>query len=151
MELELNGPRPCRYRSKGLHLLPTPLNSPTQIDEAVDYLTAQLTRIADVSTPRRKVSQGQGEPWWDNKSKRHSIKPVQLAGNTPPPRQSRVGAPYRTPVHINSTRSGTQRLVAGAVPSMMHRRIPDSSGVLSVGHRLCSHLPPKPLSLLLLL
>lgn len=51
--------------AKGLHLLPTSLDSPDQIDEAVDYLTAQLTHIADVSTPQRKASQGRGEPWWD--------------------------------------------------------------------------------------
>jgi hypothetical protein len=52
--------------AKGLHLPPISLDSPVQIDEAVDYLTAQLTRIADISTPRRKVSYRRGEPWWNN-------------------------------------------------------------------------------------
>jgi retron-type reverse transcriptase len=52
--------------AKGLYLL-RPLDSPAQIDDAVDHLTAQLTRIADASTPRRKVSQGRGEPWWTGK------------------------------------------------------------------------------------
>jgi hypothetical protein len=50
--------------AEGLHLPPGPLDSPTKIDEAVDYLIAQLTRIADSSTPRRKASCGRGEPWW---------------------------------------------------------------------------------------
>ena len=52
--------------AKALHLPLLSLDSPAQIDEAIDYITAQLTRIADVSTPRRKVSHGRGEPWWDN-------------------------------------------------------------------------------------
>jgi hypothetical protein len=52
--------------AKGLYLL-RPLDSPAQIDNAVNHLTAQLTRIADASTPRRKVSQGRGEPWWTGK------------------------------------------------------------------------------------
>jgi hypothetical protein len=52
--------------AKALHLPLLSLDSPAQIDEAIDYLTAQLTRIADVSTPQRKVSHGRGEPWWDN-------------------------------------------------------------------------------------
>ena len=50
--------------AKGLHF-PGPLNSPAQIDEAVDSLTAQLTNIANISTPRRKASYGRAEPWWD--------------------------------------------------------------------------------------
>jgi hypothetical protein len=52
--------------AKGLHLPLISLDSPAQIDEAVDYLTAQLTRITDVLTPWHKVSYRQGEPWWDN-------------------------------------------------------------------------------------
>src|SRR3979411_602794 len=50
--------------AEGLYLPPEPLDSPPRIDAAVDSLVAQLTRIADVSTPRRKVSQGRSESWW---------------------------------------------------------------------------------------
>ena len=49
--------------AENLHLPPTPLDTPTRIDAAVDYLTSQLSCIADTSTPRRKASQGRGEPW----------------------------------------------------------------------------------------
>jgi hypothetical protein len=48
--------------AKGLHLPLISLDSPAQIDKAIDYLTAQLTCIADVSTPQHKVSYRQGEP-----------------------------------------------------------------------------------------
>ena len=51
--------------AKGLHF-PGPLDSPAQIDEAVDSLTAQLTNIANISTPRRKTNYGRAEPWWDS-------------------------------------------------------------------------------------
>jgi hypothetical protein len=50
--------------AEGLQLPPEPLDSPTRIDAAIDSLIAQLTHIADVSTPRRKASQGRGESWW---------------------------------------------------------------------------------------
>jgi hypothetical protein len=50
--------------AEGLYLPPEPLDSPARIDAAVDSLVAQLTRIADLSTPRRKASQGRGESWW---------------------------------------------------------------------------------------
>jgi hypothetical protein len=48
--------------AKGLHLPLISLDSPAQIDEAIDLLTDQLTRITDVLTPRHKVSNRQGEP-----------------------------------------------------------------------------------------
>jgi hypothetical protein len=63
--------------AKGLHLPPGPLDSPRKIDEAIDYLTAQLTRIADASTPRRKVSQGRAEPWWSGEV--HQLRTIQTA------------------------------------------------------------------------
>jgi hypothetical protein len=50
-----------------LHLPPGPLDSPNKLNEAVDYLTAQLTKIADASTLRRKASQGHAEPWWSSR------------------------------------------------------------------------------------
>ena len=53
--------------ARELHLPPGPLDSPIKLDEAVSYLTAQLTDIANASTPRRKVSQGHTEPWWNSK------------------------------------------------------------------------------------
>ena len=42
-----------------------PLSSPEALDGAADQLIQQLQRIADVSTPQRKTSYGQGEPWWN--------------------------------------------------------------------------------------
>jgi hypothetical protein len=48
--------------AEGLYLPPTPLDTLTRIDEAVEYLTSQLTCIADTSTLQRKASQGHGEP-----------------------------------------------------------------------------------------
>ena len=42
-----------------------PLSSPEALDSAADQLIQQLQRIADVSTPQRKTSYGQGEPWWN--------------------------------------------------------------------------------------
>jgi hypothetical protein len=47
-----------------LSLPSEPLDTPHKVDEAVDSLTSQLVRIADLSTPRKKVSRGRAEPWW---------------------------------------------------------------------------------------
>jgi len=44
---------------------PGPLNNAREIDNAVDDLMEQLTRIADATTPRRKPNIGQGAPWWN--------------------------------------------------------------------------------------
>lgn len=52
--------------AKWLHF-PGLLDFLAKIDDAVGSLTAQLTHIADTSTPRRKDSQGRGEPWWNDK------------------------------------------------------------------------------------
>ena len=38
-----------------------PLSSPEALDSAADQLVQQLQRIADVSTPQRKTSYGQGK------------------------------------------------------------------------------------------
>jgi hypothetical protein len=42
-----------------------PISSREALDHVTDQLVQQLQRIADTSTPRRKVSYGQGEPWWN--------------------------------------------------------------------------------------
>jgi hypothetical protein len=130
--------------AEGLHLPPEPLDSPTRIDDAVDYLLTQLTRIADVSTPRRKVSQGRGESWWTGEVHEALHQHVPRAGVTLLHRQNPTGAPSRTPAQTNSVLSRMPRQGAGVTPFMKRPTTLDSSGVSNGGHGCVATNPLSP-------
>jgi hypothetical protein len=133
--------------AESLHLPPFPLDSPTQIDTAVDYLTAQLTRIADVSTPRRKVSQGRGEPWWD-KEVHEALHQARLA-------RRRYAASPSEPRWRSLQEASTHQLqvIRNAKTRSWRSALDDASQdtrklwTLERWARLRSHVPPEPLSL----
>lgn len=47
---------------------PQAINTPKEMDEAVDMLITQLHRIADIAVPRRKPNTGQRTPWWNKET-----------------------------------------------------------------------------------
>jgi len=51
-------------KAEAVHIAcPQTISTPDELDQAADELVAQLTRIADASTPRRKANYGHGSPW----------------------------------------------------------------------------------------
>ena len=133
--------------AKGLHLPPTSLDSPDRIDEAVDYLTAQLTHIADVSTPRRKASQGRGEPWWDTEvhdalHQTRSARRQYAASSTEPNWRSLQDACTK---QLRTIKNAKTRSWRGALDDAS--RDTRQLWRLERWARLRSHLPPEPLSL----
>jgi hypothetical protein len=133
--------------AKGLHLPPIPLESPAQIDEAIDYLTAQLTRIADTSTPRRKVSYGRGEPWW-NIEVHEALHQARSARRqyAASPTESHWRSLQEAGTHqLRTIRNAKTRNWRGALDEAS--RDTRQLWRLERWARLRSHLPPDPLSL----
>jgi retron-type reverse transcriptase len=130
-----------------LHLPPEPLDSPQRIDAAVGYLTAQLTSIADASTPRRKVSQGRAEPWWNDKVL-DAVHQTRLA--------RRQYAATRTEPnwrHLQSAGNHQLRTIQDAKTKSWRSALAAASNDsrelwnLERWARLRSHQPPEPISL----
>jgi hypothetical protein len=133
--------------AKGLHLPSISLDSPAQIDKAIDYLTAQLTHIADTSTPRRKVGYGRGEPWWDNEvhealHQARSARRQYAASATDPHWRSLQDACTH---QLRTIRNAKTRSWRGALDDASR----DTRQLWRLEHwaRLRSHIPPEPLSL----
>jgi hypothetical protein len=133
--------------AEGLYLPPEPLDSPTRIDTAVDFLVAQLTRIADVSTPRRKVSQGRGETWWTGEV-HEAIHQARLA------RRQYAGSPTETRWrNLQNACNDQLRTIKNAKTRSWRNALNDASHdtrqlwSLERWARLRSHQPPEPLSL----
>ena len=133
--------------AESLHLPPTPLDTPTQIDVAVKYLTSQLSRIADASTPRRKASQGRGEPWWDSE--------VHEALHQARSARRRYAASPTEPhwQHLQEASTNQLKVIRNAKTRNWRGALDDASRdsrklwALERWARLRSHLSPEPLSL----
>jgi hypothetical protein len=124
-----------------------PLNSPNQIDEAVENLTNQLTRIADVSTPRRKASQGRSEPWWNGQvseaiNKARKARREYVASRTEPHWRALQEASKNQLTIIKDAKRQSWRNTLDEAS-----RDPRQLWNLERWARLRSHLPPEPLSL----
>jgi hypothetical protein len=133
--------------AEGLYLPPEPLDSPTRIDAAVDSLVAQLTRIADVSTPRRKVSQGRGETWWTGEV-HEAIHQARLAcrryaSSPTEPRWRNLQNACNN--QLRTIKNAKTRSWRNALNDASH----DTRQLWSLERwaRLRSHRPPEPLSL----
>jgi hypothetical protein len=124
-----------------------PLNTNDQIDEAVNHLTTQLTHIADAATPRRKASQGRGEPWWNgqvsmavNQARRARRRYV-VSQTGPHWRALQEASKHQITVIKNAKRRSWRNTLDDA------SRDPRQLWNLERWARLRSHLPPEPLSL----
>ena len=132
--------------AKGLHF-PGPLDSPAQIDEAVDSLTAQLTNIANVSTPRRKVNYGRAEPWWDDTVLEaiHQAREARrrYAANPSEPRWRNLQ--HACTHQLHTIRNAKTKCWRGALQYASND--PRELWNLERWARLRSHQPPEPISL----
>ena len=57
-------PLNTRLTDPGPQGLKAQVSTKEGLDQAFRELASELRRIAEVTTPRRKISQGQQSPWW---------------------------------------------------------------------------------------